>query len=294
MAVLCAAVGCGAQTVALPRFTLHSTRQSAGDLEIGGELAGVPAGETRFVRYAELLKLPLETDVVSGDTNFGKTVTITGVRLERLPALLGAAPGAAMVTAIADDGYAGHYPAAYVKAHHPLLVLKVNGEPPARWPLGVDKVPMGPYLVSHPGFRPAFRVLAHEDEAQVPWGVVRLDFDEEREVYAPILSRGKTSRGNAANEELVQQGYTIARQNCFRCHRAVSASAGSTSGPAKSSVSWGAVAQVAMVNPQFFDAYVVNPKKLNPASQMAASPQYDAATLRALRAYFAEFKESPQ
>jgi mono/diheme cytochrome c family protein len=277
-------MACSAQTV-----TLHPARQSAGDLEIGGELAGVPGGETRFVRYAELLKLPLETHVVADDTNFGKTMTITGVRLERLPPLLGAAPGAAMVTAIADDGYAGHYPAAYVKAHHPLLVLKVNGEPPARWPLGVDKVPMGPYMVSHAEFRPGFRVLAHEDEAQVPWGVVRLDFREEREVYAPILPAGR-----AAGEEPVQQGYMIARQNCFRCHRAVSASAGSTSAPPKSSLSWGAVARVAMANPQFFDAYVVNPKKLNPASQMAASPQYDAATLRALRAYFAEFKESPQ
>jgi hypothetical protein len=36
---------------------------------------------------------------------------------------------------------------------------------------------------------------------------------------------------------------------------------------------------------------VRDPKAINPDSQMAASPQYDAATLRALRAYFADFAE---
>jgi len=53
------------------------------------------------------------------------------------------------------------------------------------------------------------------------------------------------------------------------------------------------VARRAGTDPQWFDAYVRNPKKTNPASQMAASPQYDAATLAALRAYFVTFQENP-
>jgi hypothetical protein len=53
------------------------------------------------------------------------------------------------------------------------------------------------------------------------------------------------------------------------------------------------VARRAQNDPAWFDAYVRDPKKINAASQMAASPQYDDATLRALRAYFAEFTEAP-
>ena len=40
---------------------LHSERSSPGDLEVGGELAGLPAGSTRYVRYEDLLRLPQET-----------------------------------------------------------------------------------------------------------------------------------------------------------------------------------------------------------------------------------------
>ena len=281
---LCACMGAAVAAAAQEqaRVALHRTRQSASDLEIGGSLAGVPRGQRRFVRYAELSALPLETHTVTDDTNFGKTVRITGVRLELLPALLGAERGASMVIAVCDDAYAAHYPAAYLRAHHPLLVLRVNGQLPARWPFGVDGVPMGPYMVSHASFRPSFQVLAHADEAQVPWGVVRLDFRREAEVYAPILP-GAQYREN----QQVQHGYTIARQSCFRCH------ANGNEGGLKSSRSWGVVARRAGTDPQWFDAYVRNPKKTNPASQMAASPQYDAATLAALRAYFVTFQENP-
>lgn len=263
---------------AASRLTLHRTRQSATDLEIGGELAGVPRGETRFVTYRELAALPQESATVSDDTNFVGTVQIAGVALDKLPALLGAAPGASMAIAICDDKYAAHYPATYLEQHHPLLVLKVNGQPPDRWPKGADGFAMGPYMVSHASFKPAFRVLSHTDEAQVPWGVVRLDLRHEATVYAAIEPRGPHAKD--APDML---GYAIARQNCFRCH----SNAGE--GGEKSSRSWGVVARRSVADPQYFDAYVRNPKKLNPASEMAASPGYDDATLAALRAYFKEF-----
>jgi len=239
----------------------------------------VAKGQTRFVRYSDLLTLPLETYMVTDDTNFGKTVRISGVSLAKLPRWLGAAPDAGMVIAVCDDAYAAHYPADYLKAHHPLLVLRVNGKDPAHWPVGVDGVPMGPYMVSHAHYTPSFRVLAHEDEAQVPWGVVRLEFRNEQQVYAPIEPRLRSP--------LVDQGYTIARQSCFRCH------SNGGEGGLKSNRSWGVVARRAQNDPVWFDAYVRDPKKINAASQMAASPQYDDATLRALRAYFAEFTEAP-
>jgi mono/diheme cytochrome c family protein len=261
------------------RVSLYRHRAGASDLEVGGALAGVAKGQTRFVRYSDLLTLPLETYTVTDDTNFGKTVRITGVSLAGLPRWLGAAPGAGMVIAVCDDAYAAHYPAAYLRAHHPVLVLRVNGKDPAHWPVGVDGVPMGPYMVSHAHYTPSFRVLAHDDEAQVPWGVVRLEFRNEQQVYAPIEPRLRSP--------LVDQGYTIARQSCFRCH------SNGGEGGLKSNRSWGVVARRAQNDPAWFDAYVRDPKKINAASQMAASPQYDDATLRALRAYFAEFTEAP-
>jgi mono/diheme cytochrome c family protein len=257
---------------------LHRERHARSDLEIGGSLQGVPQGETRFVSYKELLSLPQETYTVTDDTNFGRPVQMSGVSLDTLPKWLGAQKDAAMVIAICDDEYAAHYPASYVSAHHPLLVLKVNGKEPSHWPLSVDGFSMGPFMVSHPSFRPSFRVLSHEDEAQVPWGVVRIDLRREQTVYAPIEPQGA-----AAKVPAVQEGYAIARQNCFRCHSRLG------EGGQKSTVLWGDVAQKAVTDPKRFDVYVRFPKRINPQSKMAASPQYDDATLNALRLYFSSF-----
>jgi mono/diheme cytochrome c family protein len=278
--VLCGMTVCAVALNSPHRLTLETTRHSPSDLEIGGSLLGVPPTQTRFVSYKSLLSLPQETYTVTDDTNFGRPVQISGVSLAKLPRLLGAQPTATMVIAICDDKYAAHYPASYLTAHHPLLVLKVNGLTPDHWPLGVDRLPMGPYMVSHPSFKPSFRVLSHNDEAQVPWGVVRVDFRNEQAVYAPIEPPSA-----AASNPAVQQGYTIARQNCFRCHSR------SGEGGQKSTFLWRDLAHAAITNPARFNAYVRIPKQLNPQSQMAASPQYDDATLAALRNYLSTFAE---
>ena len=256
----------------------YPTRQNPDDLEIGGDLAGLPAGSTRFVTYADLLKLPQVTATVTGDENFTGPVQVSGVLLEKLPALLGAAPDARMITAICDDLYNAHYPAAYLSAHHPILVLRINGFDHAHWPLGVDKVPMGPYMISHASFHPAFKVLSHEEEPQVPWGVLRLDLRREPDVYRPILPLGPH-----AQEETVQQGYTIARENCFRCH------ANRGEGGTKSTFGWDTLSRMAIRRPDWFAQYVRDPKSINPKTNMAAAPQYDDATMAALRAYYATF-----
>ena len=278
--VLCGMTVCTAAFKSHPRLAFATSRHAPSDLEIGGSLQGVPQGETRFVSYTSLLSLPQETYTVTDDTNFGRTMQISGVSLANLPGWLGAQASATMVIALCDDKYAAHYPASYVAAHHPLLVLKVNGLAPDHWPLGVDRLPMGPYMVSHPSFRPSFRILSHDDEVQVPWGVVRLDLLNEQAVYAPIEPPAA-----AAANPVVQQGYTIARQNCFRCHSR------SGEGGQKSTLLWHDLAHEAITNPTLFNAYVRKPKQFNPQSQMAASPQYDDATLAALRRYFSSFAE---
>ena len=58
------------------------------------------------------------------------------------------------------------------------------------------------------------------------------------------------------------------------------------------SPSWSQIARKAATDPGYFDSYVRSPKQLNPKSQMAASPNYDAATLAALRSYFITFTEA--
>lgn len=259
---------------------LHRTRQHSDDLEVGGDLAGVSKEETRFITYNDLLTLPQETYTVSDDANFAVKVTISGIALEKLPALLNAAPGSAMVIAICDDSYNAHYPAEYFSKHRPLLLLRVNGLPPAQWPKSSDGSAMGPYMISHSGFTPAFHVLAHADEPQVPWGVVRIDFRNETEVYEPIVPH------TLLHDPSVHDGYTIASQNCFRCH------ASEGEGGTKSPVPWDKIAAKAATDPGFFDTYVRSPQQLNAKSQMAASPNYDAATLAALRAYFITFTET--
>jgi mono/diheme cytochrome c family protein len=278
--VLCGMTVCTAAVETEHRLVLQTARHAPSDLEIGGSLQGVPQGQTRFVSYKSLLSLPQETYTVTDDTNFGTTVRISGVSLAKLPGWLGAQDGATMVIAICDDKYAAHYPASYLDAHHPLLVLKVNDRQPDQWPLGIAHLPMGPYMVSHPSFKPSFRVLSHDDEAQIPWGVVRLDLRREQTVYAPIEPQGA-----AAKDPVVLQGYAIARQNCFRCHSR------SGEGGQKSKLLWRNLAQEAVSNPTQFDAYVRHPKNTNSQSQMTASPQYDDATLNALRRYFASFQE---
>ena len=151
---------------------LNAIRTLPSDLEIGGELTGLPPGETRYVTLDSLLALPLVTYTATDDPNFAGPTKISGIHLEELARSLGAEASADLVIAICDDKYRAAYPRAYIKEHHPLLVLLVNGEPPSRWPKDpeIHRYSMGPYLISHPKFAPSFKILSHTEEPQIPWG----------------------------------------------------------------------------------------------------------------------------
>jgi len=41
-------------------------------------------------------------------------------------------------------------------------------------------------MISHPAFAPSFKVLSHTDEPQIPWGVVRIEFPDEKSVFGAI------------------------------------------------------------------------------------------------------------
>jgi mono/diheme cytochrome c family protein len=204
------------------------------------------------------------------------------VRLEELARALGASPARDMVVAICDDEYRANYPHSYLAAHHPVLVLEVNGKPPAGWPKDSQehKFDMGPYMISNPKFAPSYKILSHEDEPQIPWGVVRIEFRDEESVFGAIAPRGPR-----AKDRDVQDGFRIAEQNCFRCHNA------GREGGKKSGLSWEALSAFAEVSPKDFAAYIRAPLAKNPRAQMPGSPQYDDATLAALTAYFRTFTE---
>jgi mono/diheme cytochrome c family protein len=279
------AVFCAAQTNPQAADSPHASlllsakRNLPSDLEIGGELKDLPAGTTRYVTLDSLLALPLVTYAVTGDANFSSTTPtmISGIPLDDLAVLFGAKPSANLVVAICDDKYRTNYPRAYFKVHHPLLVLRINGEPPSRWPKTTDThgYDMGPYMISHPTFTPSFKILSHTDEPQIPWGVVRLEFRNEATVFGAIAPRYR------AGDASVQAGYKIAQQNCFKCHNA------GDEGGQKAGRPWLVLAAFAATAPEYFSAYVRDPEKQNPGAQMPPNSTYDDATIRALRDYFA-------
>jgi len=256
---------------------LHATRQAPADLEVGGAISG--AGQ--FISYQDLLQLPQVSFMTSSDANFPAPTQVSGVALDQVRRLLGA--DADMVVAICQDGYRSNYPASYVAAHHPVLVLTVNGKSQEGWPKAENGAELGPYVIENPSFTPSFKVLSHSDEAQIPFEVVRLDFRNESEVFGAIAPRGTFAAGSP-----VMDGYRIAQQNCYRCHNM------GAEGGHMASLAWPVLAAMAKGSPEFFAKYVRNPQALNPHSKMAASPGYDDQTIAALRAYFVTFAPGEQ
>jgi hypothetical protein len=247
-------------------------RSSPQDLEISGDVTGLAAGASRFVSYAALSGLPQVSYTVRHDENFSGPVQLSGVSLDGVLAALGVDGKDQLIAAISADGYEGHYTTAYRAEHHPFLVLKIEGKEPAQWKPGPDGEKYTPYVISAPAFAPAFHVLAHKDMAQVPYGVTGLKLYREEATLAALQPH---SGGAAAME-----GYRIAVQNCLRCHRA------GDIGGNKSPFGWPQMAMIAQGNAGAFGKYVVRPNAVNPEANMPPNPEYDAATIRALTAYF--------
>lgn len=270
--------------VARPESTPPTTlaaRSSPGDLELGGELAGLPAGTVRYVRYEDLLKLPQESYTVSDDSNLKRNTEISGVALATLAKHFGQAAHSDLIVAICYDKYRSNYPSDYIAAHHPILVLKINGKLRDQWPRSEDGGELGPYLISHPTFTPSFQVLSHKDEAQIPFGVTRLDFRTQSVVLGMIEPAGKW-----AKDSPVWQGYRIASQDCYRCHGLYG------EGGERASRSWLVLAAWAATDATRFQEYVHKPTSIQPCAKMPAHSDYDAETLAALTSYFATFAPS--
>jgi hypothetical protein len=275
---LLAAVVLSTPPVSHPTGFLRVHRTSPGDLEVGGDLAGLPTGSTRYIRYLDLQRMPQEKYTVTDDSNFKSPTQIEGVPLNALAHLLGDAPNDALIVAICYDHYRANYPQAYLAAHRPLLVLRINGQSRDHWPPSEYGGSMQPYLISHPFFKPAFKILSHEDEPQIPYGVTRLEIRHESVVFGAIRPRGQWPENSA-----VEQGYEIARQDCFRCHN-MGAEGGTLAGR-----SWLKLAADASSNALRFRQIIRDPASVTPGAKMPAHKDYDNATLDVLTAYFSTF-----
>ena len=263
------------------RTVLQPARHAESDLEITGLVRGLAPGEAGYLSYHDLLGLPQTRFTVTGDENLGGAHAVSGVLLETLAKSLDVLPQSDLIDALCTDRYRSHYPAEYVAQHHPLLVLTIDGKPVSAWAQALHRYDPGPYLITYAHFVPSFKILAHQDEAQIPDNLVRLNFTTQAATFTPLEPRGSFAQGSPE-----QQGFTIAKQNCLRCHFE------GGSGGTKSGRSWEFIGTWAQEQPSFFEAYVKNPQKFEPHSHMAANPDYDSATLAALAAYFRTFSTS--
>jgi len=270
--------GIAAAAAGTQQLPTMGQRSSPQDLEISGEVPGLAAGASRFVSYAALGQLPQVNFRVRNDENFSGPVELSGVSLDALLAALGVDGKDALIAAISSDGYEAHYTVAYRAEHHPFLVLKIDGREPAQWKPGPDGEKYSPYVISEPNFVPAFHVLAHKDMAQIPFGVTGLKLYSEKATLAVLEPK---SGGAAAME-----GYRIAVQNCLRCHRA------GNIGGTKSPFGWPQMGLIAQGNAAAFGKYIVRPNAVNPEANMPPNPEYDAATIAALTAYFQNVAKS--
>jgi hypothetical protein len=271
------AVSClTAGSFADPKHILRAQRSSPGDLEVGGELAGLPSGTSRYILYDDLLHLPQETYTVTDDSNLGSKADVSGIALVTLAQLLG--QSADMIVAICYDRYRTNYPRDYLANHRPILVLRINGRQRDHWPNAAEGGSMAPYLISHPMFKPSFKILSHEDEPQIPYGVTRIEFRRESRVFGAIKPNGDWPA-----DSQVGQGYIIARQDCYRCHN-MGSQGGTMAGR-----SWLQLAHIAYSNEQRFRQIIHDPASVTPGAKMPAHGDYDGATLDALTKYFSTF-----
>lgn len=271
-----------AQTHTAASLTIASVRHAADDLEVTGMIVGLPAGAVGYVAYADLAKLPQIAATIQHDSNFAdqpaRGVRVSGIPLEQLAKALGALPQSDLIDALCTDRYRSHYATEYVAAHHPLFALKIDGERPAAWAAKTKAYDPGPYFITHTNYVPRYKVQSHAEQPQIPDNLMRLNFTTVAATYGPI-----TPRGNFAPDSAVAQGFTIAKQNCLRCHFL------NNVGGTKSGLDWRSLSTWAWEQPKFFQQYVQNPQSVDPHAHMEGNPTYDAATLEALTAYFRAF-----
>ena len=243
---------------------LQVARQSPFDLEVCGKLAGVPAGQSRYVRWEDLRALPTTKLRLDGEFVKGPQ-ELTVVFLSDLWNALPSSPGADTLLATCGDGYSSIYTSDFISRYKPFLVLEINGQGPAKWPPPGLAFNPGPYVITvSTDLVPAaagYLDLPHKK----PWGTKT----NEVAAYAERLS-GFYSGKWASLTPTAAAGREIWINSCACCHQGPDGQFGGT----KSGRPFQVLAAYATYDKAFFMKYVRDPKSLVAGAKMEAHPWY--------------------
>ena len=275
--LLAVALGGGVLPVSAAPLTLATARSSTYDLQVSGLLTG---GVTNgFVTREQLRSLGVVTVTNEHDGALKQGAAYTGLQLRDLQAALPVAPECDVIFAVCDDGYAAHFPADYVKAFQPLLILALDGKPAEEWGRSLASgVGMPPFYINSASFTPRESETAagQKEGARYPYAVSKLVFT----TTANSIGRLALQPGASA---AAQAGQKIALRDCLSCHDHQGIGGSNSGRPWLLLKTWSA-------NTNYFRRYVKKPKSVQPAAKMPGFAQYDDAALDALTAYFREFK----
>ena len=265
-------LACAAPT---PALELHPRRAAASDLALTGRLAGVPAGETRFVRWADLRALPTTKLSPKGEFLTGAQ-ELTVVFLNDLWDALPRTAGADTFLATCNDGYASVYRADLMASHRPFLVLEINGYPNDHWPPPGMKTNPGPYAIwVSASIAPAVAQLLDAAHKR-PWGVTMIEVASYADRFAGAYNgrwAGLSPRAAAGREIWIN--------SCASCHPGP----GDTFGGPKGGLSFALLATHANAQPDFFKSYIRAPKAFRPDAKMDPHPHYTDIHIAAIIAF---------
>lgn len=254
---------------------LMAKRKAPTDLEVSGLAA--KADRPMFVAHAELMQLGTISLTVTNDAELKRDAQYVGLPVDTLLKMLPVAKDADTVFAYAHDAYMGYFTPDYIRRHHPFFALMLDGKPPEQWPRGEYNLPLGPYMVSHPDFKPSDSVLGLPEGPMIPFGVVRVQFARASQTIDRLKVKAATTN------DVVSAGQKLALRQCLACHHH------DNFGGTKAQRPWLILATWAKADANYFRRYVRNPKAVNPAANMPGFKDWPDETIEAVRRYFAEF-----
>ena len=253
-------------------------RQSTTDLAVSGLLDGVPEGSMRYVRWADLARLPSSKLKLTGEFVPGEQ-EVTVVFLSDLWAALPRSAGADTVLATCTDGYLSVYRSAFIREFRPFLILAINGQGPEKWPPPGLKFNPGPFVISvAAAVVPAVAQLLDAGHKR-PWGVTTITLARYESAFAGFFS-GRW----AALSARAAAGRELWINSCASCHHGP-AGAPATAGGTKSDRPFDVLMAHATHNAEYFKRYIRDPKGFVPTAKMEPHPHYSDSQLGDLVAF---------